>query len=116
MRRHPLQPDFDAVACNLIALAIRGKIQPGSQVWLTTYYVDSDGNNLLPKRHDLLASLRIAQPWLTARELLGWVTSFLANWISNTHCVPLAGYGSRNDVALVVDYALEIVNPLAVDC
>lgn len=91
MRRHPLQPDFDAVACNLIALAIRGNIQPGSQVWLTTYYVDRDGNNLLTEKHDLLSGFRMAQPWLTARELLDRATSFRAYWIPNTHCVPLSG-------------------------
>ena len=111
MRRHPWQPDFDAIACNFIALAIRGNIRPGSQVWLTTYYVDDENKTLPPVRKDLLATLRIAQPWLTARELLDSVTSFLAHWIPNTHCVPLAGYGSRNQVALVVDYAIEIVNP-----
>jgi hypothetical protein len=111
MRRHPRQPDFDAIACKFIALAIRGNIRPGSQVWLTTYFVDDEGKTLPPVRKDLLATLRVAQPWLTARELFDNVTSFLAHWIPNTHCVPLAGYGSQNQVALVVDYALEIVNP-----
>ncbi len=115
-RRHPMQPNFDAVACNLIALAIRGYIRPGSQVWLTTYLVDRDGNNLLPDKHDLLAGFRMTQPWLTARELLDRVTSFLAYWIPDTHSVPLAGYGLHNDVGLVVDYSLEIINPPADDC
>lgn len=85
MKRHPYQPDFDAIACKL------------------------------PDRHDLLATLRIAQPWLTARELLDTVTSFLAYWIPNTHYVPLASFDPRNDLALVVDYALEFINPKPVD-
>ncbi len=59
----------------------------------------------------MLAGFRMAQPWLTAHELLDRVASFLAYWIPNTHCVPLAGYGLHNDLALVIDYALEIVNP-----
>lgn len=59
----------------------------------------------------MLATLRTAEPWLTARELLDNVTPFLASWIPSTHRIPLVGYGLRNSVALGADYSLELLDP-----
>jgi hypothetical protein len=112
MWRHPLQPDWKEVTCNMLALAIRARdrIVPGSQVWLITHQVDRDGKPLPPLCQDLLHSLRISQPYRTADELRLFVASFLESWIPST--LPVHSSCTQlGCMTLSVGYDLEVVPP-----